>query len=271
MSDLPALKESSLTLQNRVAELCFQRDDIRNALTGSALCDDLLATLEWVNNCNEVSVLVLTGEGAAFSAGGNIKEMRDRHGTFGGTVSEIQDNYRRGIQRMPLAMHGCEVPVIAAINGAAVGAGLDLACMCDIRIASDKARLGETFINLGIIPGDGGAWFLQRLVGYQKAAELTFTGRLINAREAQQLGLVMEVTGVDALLPRARKLAAQIAAKPPRAVRYTKRLMKLAQRQELGDFLQTCASFQAACHHTDDHLEAVNAFLEKRTPDYQGS
>ncbi len=270
MTTLPALEESTLSLDEGVAERCFQRDDVRNALTGTALCDDLVATLEWVNNAPEVSVLIITGAGNAFSAGGNIKEMRDRSGTFGGSIDQIQNQYRRGIQRIPLAMHDCEIPVIAAVNGAAVGAGMDLACMCDLRIGSSKARLGETFINLGIIPGDGGAWFLQRLIGYQRAAELTLTGRLIEAEEARELGLLLEVVEPEQLLPRSRQLAREIASKPPQAVRYTKRLLKLAQRQELGDFLQTCASFQAACHHTHDHLEAVNAFLEKRKPQFQG-
>jgi len=270
MSDLPVIHDAELTLEGRVATLTFQRDDVRNALTGTHLIDDIVNTVEWVNRDREVSVLILTGAGKAFSAGGNIKEMRDRSGIFGGSVDEIQTQYRQGIQRIPLALHRCEVPVIAAVNGAAVGAGMDLACMCDLRIGSTEALLGETFINLGIIPGDGGAWFLQRLIGYQKAAELTFTGRLVKAEEALQLGLLLEVTAPGELLPRARELAHSIAAKPPQALRFTKRLMKQAQRQELPDFLETCANFQAMAHHTEDHLEAVNAFLEKRAPRFKG-
>jgi enoyl-CoA hydratase/carnithine racemase len=216
-------------------------------------------------------VLVITGDGAAFCSGGNVKEMQERSGLFAGTPLEIQDQYRRGIQQIPLALHTAEIPVIAAVNGPAMGAGFDLACMCDLRIASNRALVGGTFINLGIIPGDGGAWFLQRLIGYQRAAELLFSGRVVKAQEALQLGLFLEVVEPELLLPRVRELADQIAAKPPQALRLTKRMMKLAQRSELPDFLDLCAGFQAMAHHTEDHLEAVGAFLEKRTPHFSGS
>jgi len=262
------MKASSLVLEDRVAVLTFQRDDVRNALTGTGIIDDLVDTVNWANAAADVSVLVITGEGAAFSSGGNVKEMQERSGLFGGTPISIQDQYRRGIQQIPLVMHRAELPIIAAVNGPAVGAGFDLCNMCDIRIASTRAMVGETFINLGITPGDGGAWLLQRLIGYQRAAELTFTGRMVKAEEALQLGIFMEVVEPEALLSRARELAAQMAAKPPLTLRLTKRMMKLAQRADLPDFLDLCASFQALAHHTDDHLEAVNAFLDKRTANY---
>ena len=267
----PVLKDSTLEIVDRVAIATFRRDDLRNALTGTALIDDIVQTLAWVNSAEEVSVLILTGAGSAFSSGGNLREMSERSGIFGGSVQQIQDQYRRGIQRIPLAMEATEVPVIAAINGPAIGAGFDLACMCDLRLASRVAIMGETFVNLGIIPGDGGAWFLQRLVGYQRAAELTLTGRTISAQEALGLGIVLEVTEPDQLLDRALQLAAQIAAKPPQAVRMTKRLLKYAQRGNLSDFLDLSACFQGMAHHTDDHIEALKAFLEKRQGIYSGS
>lgn len=267
---LPHLVDSTLELSGRVALLTFRRNDVRNALTGTGLVDDILQTLDWANRTPEVSVLIFTGEGAAFSSGGNVKEMQERQGLFAGSTMEIQDQYRRGIQRIPMMMERSEVPLIAAVNGPAIGAGFDLACMCDLRLGSTNALLGETFINLGIIPGDGGAWFLQRLVGYQRAAELTFTGRLVKAEEALALGIFLEVTEPEALLHRTRELAAQIAAKPPHGVRMTKRLMKHAQRGELSDFLDLCACFQGMAHHTEDHGEAISAFLEKRVPAYAG-
>jgi len=270
MSTLPQLTDARLTLENRVAELTFNRDDVRNALTGTALVEEIIATLDWCNRTEEVSVLILTGAGAAFSAGGNVKQMRDREGIFAGSTLQIQDQYRRGIQQLPLAMQRCEIPLIAAVNGPAVGAGMDLACMCDLRLGSTRALLGETFLNLGIIPGDGGAWFLPRIVGAQRAAELIFSGRLVKADEAKELGLLLEVVADEELLSRARALAAQIAAKPPQALRLTKRLLKLGQQQELPEFLDLCASFQAMAHQTEDHIEAVNAFLEKRTPSFTG-
>jgi enoyl-CoA hydratase/carnithine racemase len=275
MDNTPILRDARLTLEERVAVLTLDRDDLRNALTGTALIDDLVDTLNWANHSPEVSVLIITGNGSAFCAGGNIKEMqyRDgdhRTGPFGGSALELERKYRQGIQRIPLAMHQAEIPIIAAINGPAIGAGCDLACMCDIRIGSERATFGETFVNLGIIPGDGGAWFLQRLIGYQRAAEITLTGRLVHAEEAVQLDLMMEQVPADQLMQRALTLASQMAAKPPHALRMSKRLMKQAQRQELPDFLELCAAWQGMLHNTDDHAEAVNAFVEKREGKYRG-
>lgn len=270
MPDLPQLTDATLSLQERVAELTFQRDDVRNALTGTTLVEDILATLNWCNLTPEVSVLIMSGSGRAFSAGGDIKQMREREGMFSGSVLQIQDQYRRGIQQLPLVMQKTEIPLIAAINGPAIGAGMDLACMCDLRIGSPNTLLGETFINLGIISGDGGTWFLPRLIGYQRAAELLFTGRLVKAQEALDLGLLLEIVEPERLLERARKLATEIAAKPPQSVRLSKRLLQLGQRQELPDFLDQCAAFQGMAHHSSDHLEAVEAFLEKRPGKFTG-
>lgn len=259
----PVLQDVLLTVEERVATLTLDRHDVRNALTGTALADDIVAVAEWVNRCDEVSVLVITGAGSAFSAGGNVKDMASRGGDFAGDVAEVAARYRRGIQRIPLALQAVEVPVIAAVNGPAIGAGFDLANMADIRIASSKAKFGETFLNLGIIPGDGGAWFMQRLIGYQRAFELTLSGRVIDAAEAKEYGIVLEVTEPEALMGKVNELAARIAAQPPKATRLTKRLMKIAQRTELKDFLDLCAVFQGMCHNEPEHLAAVNAMLEK--------
>jgi len=265
---LPVLKDAALDLEGRVAVLTFKRDDMRNALSGTSLTNDICTTLEWTNACAEVSVLIITGDGAAFSAGGNIKAMRDR--ALSSTAAEMEDYYRRNIQRIPRGMQATEVAVIAAVNGPAIGAGFDLANMCDIRIGSVNAQFGETFINLGLMAGDGGGWFLRRVVGAQRAAELTFTGRVVKAEEARAIGILLEVTEPDRLLPRAREIAAQIAAKPPLAVRHAKRALRLAQRQDLDEHLDTCASFQAALQKTEDHLEALAAFFEKRNGIFKG-
>lgn len=288
----PELTDARLTVSGRVATLTLARDDVRNALTGTRLIDDIVAVAQWINHqgsttdtgagapaasaealgdelgeaANEaaddaVSVLIVTGEGAAFCAGGNVKDMAERGGDFAGGVAEVAERYRHGIQRIPLAMQQIEVPVIAAVNGPAIGAGFDLANMADVRIASTRARFGETFLNLGIIPGDGGAWFLQRLIGYQRAFELTLSGRIVDADEARALGIVLEVVEPEQLLPRAQALAARIAAQPPKATRLTKRLMKMAQRMELKDFLDLCACFQGMCHNEPEHLDAVGRML----------
>ncbi|MDX1800477.1 MAG: enoyl-CoA hydratase-related protein [Marinobacter sp.] len=261
MTKLPELTDALLTLDNRIAVLTLNRHDLRNALTGSHLIDDIVATADWVNHCDEVSVLVITGAGSAFSAGGNIRDMANRSGDFAGDVAECAERYRKGIQQIPLAMQAIEIPVIAAVNGPAIGAGFDLANMADVRIASEKARFGETFLNLGIIPGDGGAWFMQRLIGYQRAFELTLTGRTVDAAEARELGIVLDVVSPDALMPTALAMAERIASQPPKATRLTKRLMKMAQRMELKDFLDLCACFQGMSHNEPEHLDAVNRML----------
>ncbi|MBW4934368.1 enoyl-CoA hydratase-related protein [Marinobacter sp. F4206] len=263
MNTLPQLTDALLTLEERVAVLTLNRHDLRNALTGSHLIDDIVTTAEWVNRCEDVSVLVITGAGSSFSAGGNIRDMAERGGDFAGDVAECSERYRQGIQRIPLALQAVEVPIIAAVNGPAIGAGFDLANMADIRIASDKAKFGETFLNLGIIPGDGGAWLMQRLIGYQRAFELTMTGRIVEAAEARELGIVMEVVPAEDLMPQALKLASRMASQPPKATRLTKRLMKMAQRMELKDFLDICACFQGMCHNEPEHLEAVNRMMEQ--------
>jgi len=267
MADLPQLKDASLDVDGRIATITFKRDDVRNALTSSELISDIPTALAWAQNNPEISVVIMTGEGSAFSAGGNIKTMGER---AKGPAFELQQNYRKGIQRLPLALEQCDLPVIAAVNGPAIGAGFDLCNMCDIRIGSTNAQFGETFVNLGIIPGDGGAWFLTRLLGYQRAAELTLTGRLVKAEEAKALGILMELTSPEDLMPTAKKLASKIAAKPPQAVRYAKRLLKLSQRQRLDEHLDVCSAFQAICHKTDDHQEALKAFFEKRPGVFTG-
>lgn len=262
-TNLPVLKDAILSFENRVATLTMNRHDVRNALTGTELIEDIISTASWVNNNDDVSVLIITGAGSAFSAGGNVKDMAERGGDFAGDVAEVATRYRRGIQRIPLALQEVEVPIIAAVNGPAIGAGFDLANMADIRIASNKAKFGETFLNLGIIPGDGGAWFMQRLIGYQRAFELTLSGRVIDAQQAKEYGIVLDVVEADNLMDSVNEIANRFASQPPKATRLTKRLMKMAQRTELKDFLDLCAVFQGMCHNEPEHLDAVNKFLSR--------
>ena len=189
---LPNLTDALLQTDDRVVTLTLNRHDVRNALTGTRLIDDIVTVAGWVNRCDAVSVLIITAAGSAFSSGGNVKDMAERGGDFAGDAAEIAVRYRRGIQRIPLALQQVEIPIIAAVNGPAIGAGFDLANMADLRIASSAAKFGETFLNLGLIPGDGGAWFLQRLIGYQAAFDLTLSGRIVDAAEAKALGNVLE-------------------------------------------------------------------------------
>ena len=273
----PDLIDSRLDIAGRVATLTLNRDDVRNELTGTLLSAEIAAVVDWINRDEGISALVITGAGAAFSSGGNVKHMRDRAlpgnegGSFSGDAYTVQNRYRHGIQRMALALHRLEVPSIAAVNGPAFGAGCDLACLCDVRIAAESARIGETFVTLGIIPGDGGGWFLQRVVGYQRAAELTFSGRVLTAAEALAIGLVLEVVPNEALLLRAHAMAQGFAAQPPQALRLAKRLLKAGQGPApLAEHLDLCALMQGLCHNTADHAEAVAAFLERRPGAFSG-
>ena len=251
------LIDSKLNINKRIATLTFCRNDIRNALTGSNLIDDIVNTINFVNKNDNISVLIFTGEGRAFSSGGNIKEMLKKNSSFSGPVEEVEKKYRYGIQKIPINMEKIEIPTIAAINGPAIGAGFDLACMCDFRIMSDKAYFAENFINLGIIPGDGGAYFLQRLIGYQKAAELTLSGRQVSAEEALKLGLILKKVTSEQLIKEANKLAMEIVKKPSNTIRYTKRLLKMGSKLPLNEFLEFCALFQGISHNHKDHKLAL--------------
>jgi 2-(1,2-epoxy-1,2-dihydrophenyl)acetyl-CoA isomerase len=214
----------------------------------------------------------LTGAGTVFSAGGNLKSIKERNGI--GPLNEPPDstraNYRRGVQRIVQALWNCEIPMIAAINGSAIGLGLDLACLCDIRIAAQSAKFASSFIKLGIVPGDGGAWVLPRAVGLSNAAELIFTGDTIDAAAALAMGLVSRTVPAELLMKEALAIAGRIVVNPARALRLSKRLLRDGQQQRLSDILELSAAFQALAHETADHVEALDAFLEKRPPKFTG-
>ena len=248
----------------------LNRPESRNALTEPAHMQEIEDLCRAIGKDRSVKVMVLTGEGSAFCAGGNIKDMQQRGGIFAGSPYEVRESYRETIQRIPLALYGLDVPVIAAVNGPAIGAGLDLACMCDIRLASDRALFAESFVKVGIVPGDGGAWLLPRVIGMPRASLMAFTGDTINAAKALEWGLVAEVVPGDQLLAQALALAQRIAANPSHALRLTKRLLREGQHMRLDSLLELSAAFQALSHHTEDHLEAVNAFLDKRPPEFKG-
>lgn len=252
-----------------VVTLTMNEPERRNPLTGNSAVPEFLTAIERIQNDRSVRAVIITGAGTAFSSGGDIRDMK-RQSLDEVGVMEIRNEYRTGIQRLPLALFNLEVPVIAAVNGAAMGAGLDLTCMCDIRIASEHAKFAESFVKLGIIPGDGGAWLLQRLIGLSRASEMSLTGDVIGAEQAAQWGLVSRVVPADQLLVVANELAQRIAANPPHAVRLTKRLMREAMHTRLDTLLEMSAVFQALSHKTNDHREAVEAFLEKRSPSFKG-
>lgn len=252
-----------------IVTLTLNDPERRNPLTGNTAVQELVAAIDRIEADASVRAVILTGAGSAFCSGGNVRDM-DRHASGDMTGMEIRQEYRRGIQRLPLALFNLEVPVIAAVNGPAIGAGLDLACMCDIRIASESARFAESFVKLGIIPGDGGAWLLPRIIGLSRAAELTFTGQMIDAQQALAWNLVSQVVPGESLMETARGIANAIAANPPHAVRMAKRLIREGMHSRLDTVLEMSAAFQALSHQTADHREAVAAFVDKRPPVFTG-
>jgi enoyl-CoA hydratase/carnithine racemase len=229
----------------------------------TAVCADITAD-------RTIRCAVITGAGRAFSAGGDVKAMKDKAGAFAGSPADIRDGYRRNIHLIVRALYNLEVPLIAAVNGPAIGLGCDVACMADIRIAADTAKMGVTFLKLGLIPGDGGAWLLPRLIGASRAAELLFTGDVVDAKTAESWGLVSRVVPADQLMSEALALAEHIAQQPPQALRLAKTLMRHANTASYDTIMEMSAASQALMHKTDDHLEGVNAILEKRKPDFKG-
>ena len=243
-----------------------KRNPVSDQQMVDALCDAFMAADADLS----VRCVILTGAGTAFSTGGDLKAMKAGIGLRAALPAQTRRNYKTGIQKLPLMFEALEVPVIAAVNGPAIGAGCDLACMCDIRIAGESAGFAESFVKLGIVPGDGGAWLLPRAIGFSRATELALTGDMLNAQEALACGLVSRVVP-DAELPAAaRAVADKIAANPPHAVRMTKRLLRQAHSASLANILDMSAAMQAVAHATMDNDEAIDAFIERRSPNFTG-
>lgn len=240
----------------------------RNPISDVEMIDALTQVMIEADATPSVRVVILTGAGSAFSSGGDVKKMAPGQGLRDEAPVNTRTNYMRGIQRLPMLFEALEVPVVAAVNGPAIGAGCDLACMCDVRIASEKAVFAESFVKVGLVPGDGGAWLLPRIVGFSKACEMALTGEVLSAAQALACGLVSRVVGPDDLLSEAIDIANMIAGNPRHAVRMTKRLLRKAHGTTLADTLELSAAMQALAHTTPDHEEAVSAFTERRSPSF---
>lgn len=264
---MPLLK---IETAGHVTTFTLNRPDTMNPLGATGDGDSFAATCDAINADLDVRCVILTGAGRAFSAGGDVKAMKGRTGSFGGTPPGISDGYRDNIHKVLRALYGLRVPLIAAVNGPAIGLGCDLACLADMRIASDKAKFGVTFLKLGIIPGDGGTWILPRIIGEARAAELFYTGDVIDAATALDWGLVSRVVEHDRLMEGAQALAAKIAAMPPHALRHAKNLMRQGRSTSYDTALEMAANTQALMHLTSDHMEGIDALLEKRAPRFTG-
>ena len=257
-------------LDGPVARITLDRPTARNAYS-EAMVESLVHAIDTAERDEAVRCIVLTGAGAAFSAGGDLKRMLHKDGMFAGGPAELRRRYVDGIQRIPRRLTLAEKPVIAAVNGPAIGAGLDLACMCDLRLAARGAQFGSTFVKVGLVPGDGGAYFLARTIGFPRALELMLTGRLLDADEAERIGLVHRVVAPEDLLPAAHALAAELAALPPLALRLTKRAAYRSHDLDVDAALELAAAYQGMSQNTADHREAVAAMLDRRPARFTGA
>lgn len=249
-------------IEDHIGTITLNRPEARNAWT-EGMVHSMLAILQQASQDPQVRAVVLTGNGSAFCAGGDLKAMQQREGMFAGGTVELRDRYTRGLQAVTRAFDHFEKPVIAAINGAAIGAGLDLALMCDLRISADNAKFGSTFASVGLIPGDGGAYLLTRAVGFSRAVELILTARIIDAQEAQNIAMVHELTSADQVLPTAIARAKHIAKLPAPAVKMAKAALYRTYHMDIESALQLTAAFQGLVQHTPEHMEAVERLLHK--------
>tara|TARA_B100000941_G_scaffold119705_1_gene84003 strand:- start:289 stop:1086 length:798 start_codon:yes stop_codon:yes gene_type:complete len=255
---------------DRIVKITLNRPDTRNALSGDII-EGLVEYIQKADKDKNVGCVILTGAGKSFSSGGNLQEIKDMTTKDQMTQAQLEDWYRFGIQKIPVTMNSIDVPVVAAVNGHAIGAGNDLCTMCDIRIAGEDAKFSESFLRIGIIPGDGGSWFLPKIIGLARANEMILTCDVLDANKALDWGLVSKVVPNENLIIEAQKLANKIAAQPPEASRRAKRLLRMSQNVPLQDALEMAASQQSMLQQLDDHREAIDALLEKRKPNYKNS
>ncbi|MDK2768848.1 enoyl-CoA hydratase-related protein [Sphingomonas sp.] len=252
-----------------VAILTIDDPATKNALS-PLLTREIVSACDNVNADIGIRCAILTAAGNVFCAGGNLKDMYARTNHFAGNAAEIRRTYLTGVQTIARALYDLEVPIIAAVNGPAMGAGMDFATMCTLRIASERAVFAESFIKLGLTSAAGGAWFLTRAIGAAAAAEMALTGDSIDAHRALELGLVSRVVPAEALMDEALSLANQIARHPAHSIRLNRRLLRESERLDLPAALEIAAAMQAVVQQTDDQHEAVASAVEKRAPAFTG-
>ena len=254
-------------VQDRVATLTLNRPERLNAL-GDTLRDDLLDASHTAGADPAVGVIVVTGAGRGFCSGGDVKSMSEREQAT--EAPPVMDKFAPMRDRIVLAMRDCPKPIIAAINGAAAGAGMNLALACDIRIASSAAKFSQAFVKRGLHPDWGGTYFLPRVVGVAKACELIFTGDTLDAAEALKLDIVNSVVAPEELMSETLKLARRIAAGPPIAIALAKRAIYHNEDADLRSALEFESFAQNISRETEDAKEGVRAFMEKRAPVFRG-
>lgn len=250
-----------------VATITLSRPDKSNAFD-EAMADELIDALKNVERDADVRAIVLTGAGKNFCAGQDLSSLMDKYQSSGGV--SFAEHLRRTFNIVVARIRTIEKPFIAAVNGAAAGAGLGLACACDLRHASTSAKFRMAFIGIALAPDSGLAFLLPRIIGYGRALEMALTNELIDAEKALQFGLVNRVFQPDELMPKTFEFAKQLAHAPTRSIGLTKRVFNRAMTADLNETLEYEAMIQEIAGHTQDHLEGVKAFIEKRSPNFKG-
>ncbi len=256
------MAEVETSREGAVLTITLNRPDVLNAFNAE-LHKGLAAALKEAR-APDVRVVIITGAGRGFCVGQDLTEFREAPGDIG---TRLRETYHPNV----LAIRALEKPVIAAVNGAAAGAGLSFACACDLRLAADSASFVPAFINIGLVPDSGGSYFVTRILGPARAFEWLASGRKLTAAEAHAWGLVSEVVEADALAARAAEVAAELAALPTRGIGMTKRLIDHALNATMEQQLEREAQLQTAATQTEDFKEGVAAFLEKRPPQFRGN
>lgn len=261
------------SVEDSIARITLNRPERMNAFS-EEMINKWIEALETVRDSDEIRAVIVSGNGRGFCAGGDIKEMAKGNGFFkseediSSTGLARKNSLWKKIQRVPLLLEEIDKPVIAKVHGFAFGAGLDMALMCDIRIVAESTKLSESYVNVGIVPGDGGAYFLPRLVGVDRALDMLWTGRVLTAKEAKEIGLVTFVVPDDELDAFTEDYVQNLVRGPQQAIRMMKRAVYQNQNMDLRSSLDMISSFMAIVTELDDYKKGVQAVVEKRKPEF---
>ncbi len=266
---LNSFKKIQVTLSEFILEVTLNRPDNANAFD-LEMINELVTLLEWADFEESIRVITFSGSGKHFCAGGDVLAMKDKREMFAGPPDELRKRYQAGIQKIPLTMEKLQKPTIAIVNGAAIGAGCDFAAMADMRLGCERTKMGETFNKLALVPGDGGTYFLPRVIGFTKATEMFLTGDIYDAQACLKMGLLNACFDSSELLKQGRVWAKKIAANAPMAVQMTKKALKLSFYKELQTSLDLLAAYQGITQRSNDHFIGIENLLNKKSSEFKG-